>query len=587
MTETKTEAEGDVESGSTAGLMAEQSVARLGGEIFTGTFLIPAEYEVDFSGVRRLAIGRDGAQVPIQVAYAPFAPVRIHESFDGDQWVELAWTDGNRTVYQTVPRSVAKSGRKLVTALGDKNIPVIESGAREVERWLAVAESLNRGSLARVRVARQLGWQPDGVFVTSPGRPYRIEPKYPEQVPAFDAHHERGTLEGWRETVALARPYPAALMGLYAGFAAPLLVPLGLDSGTVDISGRSSRGKSTAAKLGLSPWACPSEKGGAIATWKTTLLALEKRLNVANGVPVVIDETQTVKYDGIVNDVLYLVPFNHGTQRGAGYPSALPWRTVVISTGERSALTYTVEEGASARVLCVTEAPFGSDGEASAAVVNRIRAGLDENYGVAGPLFVEKLVERLGREGDGDAGVEWLRKRHRDATHLHAIGGDLNRRRAPLVAALHLAGVLAFELGIVPFEPPGLDVWHRILGKEDQADDRPEMALDVVRSYVAAHGDELWMATTSPDDRQPHGGWLGRRDRCAEGSRIGIFPERLRRILADARYELDAVLPGWLESKALSLQPSQRPPHLVKRNIAGDQARVYEFLPHIFPAGSD
>jgi hypothetical protein len=571
------EQEQDGPQDTAAELQAEQALNRLSGG--AGTFLIPQHYRVDHTGVQRETIGRDGTPGWSQITYAPLAPVRVHESFEGEQWLELAWTDGERTVHETVPRSVAKSGRKLVAALGDRNIPVIESDAREVERWLAAAEAANRAAIEHVQIARQLGWQPDGQFVAASGKPYRVEPKFREQVPALDAHHARGTLEGWQRVVKPVQPYPAALLPLYAGFAAALLVPLNLDSGTLDVSGRSSRGKSTAAKLGLSPWACPSEKGGALATWKTTLLALEKRLHLVNGVPVVIDETQTVKYDGIVNDVLYLVPFNHGTQRGAGYPSALPWRTVVISTGERSALTYTVEEGASGRVLCITEPPFGT---ANGELVNEIREGLDENYGTAGPAFVEKLRERL-TEADGS---EWLRARHARAVGLHAVGSDLNKRRAPLVGAIHLAGQLAYEFGIVPFEPPKLEVWQRILGTSDHADNRPEMALDVVKEYVAAHGDELWAPSGGFTGTQPYTGWLGRRESVSGGVRIGIMPERLRRILADARYELDAVIPGWLEAGVLSLQPSQRPAHLVKRRIAGTQTRVYEFEPHVFPDGT-
>jgi len=557
-----------------AQLQAEQALRRLSGE--AGLFQVPPRYRVDHTGVHRETTTREGETVWVQIAYAPFAPVRVHESFEGEQWIELAWTDGDATVRATVPRAVAKSGRKLVAALGNRNLPVIESDARQVERWLAVAESLNRASIERIRVARQLGWQPDGTFVLGDGRPYPVEPKFPEQVPAIQAHHERGTLEGWQRVVKLVQPYPAAQIGMYAGFAAPLLEWLNLDSGTVDISGRSSRGKSTAAKLALSPWARPAEKGGALATWKTTLLALEKRLHLVNGLPVVIDETQTVKYDGIVNDVLYLVPFNQGTQRGAGYPSALPWRTVVVSTGERSALTYTREEGASGRVLCVTEAPFGT---ANGALVNEIREGLEEHYGVAGPEFIEKLCERFA----GPEGRDRLQNRHLRSAELHKTGGDLNQRRAPLIAALHLAGQLAYEFGIVPFEPPAAEVWQRILGTSDHADNRPEMALDVIREHVAAHMDELWSASGAVSGHQPHSGWLGRREKVDGGVRVGILPERLRRILADAKYELDAVVPGWLEAGALSLMPSQRPPHLVKRRLNGSQTRLYEFGPEVFP----
>lgn len=124
-------------------------------------------------------------------------------------------------------------------------------------------------------------------------------------------------------------------MALYGGLAAPLLNPLGLDSFTVDFSGHSTRGKTTGAMVGLSCWADPTEKADGIASWHTTMLAIEKRLNLVQALPVMLDETRVVKFPELVDQVLYLVPKNHGQARGGGWPSGLPWRTIVISEAPR------------------------------------------------------------------------------------------------------------------------------------------------------------------------------------------------------------------------------------------------------------
>ncbi len=56
--------------------------------------------------------------------------------------------------------------------------------------------------------------------------------------------------------------------GACAGLASPLLHPLGLDSFTVDISGRSTRGKTITAMVALSRWADPSDRAEAMLTWQ-------------------------------------------------------------------------------------------------------------------------------------------------------------------------------------------------------------------------------------------------------------------------------------------------------------------------------
>ena len=208
-------------------------------------------------------------------------------------------TAGCRSAYPAAP--ITKSGRKLVTEVGDAGLPVIEAEARQAERWLAAAEAANREVIARHPVARQLGWQADGkTFVTAQDSPWRIEPRYSDQAAALTAHRPQGTLASWKEAIQDAENYAIVRAGLYAGLAAPLLVPLGLDSFTIDFSGKSTRGKTITAQVGLSCWADPSERSDGLFSWKTKIIGVEKRLNLVCGLPVVIDETRVVTSPDLV-----------------------------------------------------------------------------------------------------------------------------------------------------------------------------------------------------------------------------------------------------------------------------------------------
>ena len=166
-----------------------------GCEAIPAGYRIPEGYEVERSGIWFLREGKEGAE-RIPVSTGPVVVVAVYVDPDGDQLVELVWLDGEKWVTRTVPRSVTKSGRKLVPSLGDAGFPATESDARAVERWLARSEQANRSRIPRHALARWLGWQPDGTFATGQDAPHRVEPAHPEQRPALAAHHPAGTLDG-------------------------------------------------------------------------------------------------------------------------------------------------------------------------------------------------------------------------------------------------------------------------------------------------------------------------------------------------------------------------------------------------------
>lgn len=540
-------------------------------------YQVPAGFKVSTDGIWYLA-GRWG---PSRVSWAWLFPVCIYVDPDGDQLVEMIWLDRGHWVSRLIRKSVTKSGRKLVAEAGDAGLPVTDGEAKDAERWIAAAESANAGVIPQHPIARQLGWQNDGkTFVAAQDTPWRVEPRYQQQIPALKAHHPCGTFAGWQAAIRHAERYPVVQTGIYEGLAAPLLVPLNLDSFTSDLNGKSSRGKTISRQAGLSCWADPSDKGDGMFSWQTTVIEAERRLNLVNGLFAVIDETRLVKDPDVVDTILYMVPKNHGKPRGGGYPNMIPWRAIVGSTGEQPATSFTTHQGASARVLSNQRPPFGTEGESSRTAAEALKHGIEANYGTAGPAFVGRLQTLLAQKD----GAARLRKRHAELTELLRGDTDMSGRRAPLIAVIALGAELAKAWGITPFKVPDPAEWLAMYtAADDPRDNRPEMALDIVREYIAAHQDKLLGA--GDDEHPPATGWIGTAT-AKEGP--ALLPEKLREEMKRRGYELDAVIPGWLEMDALVVKDKQRPKYLVPRRLGGRMAKLLIFRNEVInPEGGD
>ncbi|NUS74964.1 MAG: DUF927 domain-containing protein [Streptomyces sp.] len=550
---------------------------------YADTFGLPAsvrtpwDYRLTGRGVEVLSTSGENWQ---RVTFAPLVVTATFEDPEGDQYVELSWIDRSlgrpRRISRIVSRETAKRGRKLIETLGSAGLPAVEGDARAVEKWLAEFEAENVHRIPSEQLARWLGWQDDGTFVASPEDGIKVDTAFEEQRGPARAHARKGTLDGWQDTVAQLAGFPVPRVAVAAALAAPLLKPLGLNSFTLDISSRSTKGKTTALQCALSVWADPSEHASAMSNWRTTLYAIEKRLNLVRGIVTVFDETMAVTDDTLIDEVLYQLPMNHGKARSGGaFGNMLPWETILLSSGERPALSFTTSQGAAARILGTTIAPFGDGGGATAAAA---REGVLANHGHAGPEFIRYILSGLAQPNGRDK----LKEHHRTLVDEFRGAGDMTNRRAPMVAALVLAETLACRTGLLPYEPLGHDVWRGLFTAHNPTDNRPEMALDVLREYVAGHAHELYNASRAAlGERPPYSGWLGvlGTDKATGAIEVAILPERARKVLAESGYTLDAVVGSWVDAGYLKTLKSQRPPHLVPRRFDGARAKCLAFTP--------
>ncbi len=169
------------------------------------------------------------------------------------------------------------------------------------------------------------------------------------------AFHSQGTLEKWQRAVRRLKNYPRVLILLYASFVPPLLMILRAPNFIVDICGRTTTGKTIALRIGGSVWGCPDELAAeaVIHSWDSTQVWLERTASLLSGIPIILDDTKLARKPAVVADMLYLLANGRGRGRGNLQSLALgdSWRTVLISSGEAPATSFTQDGGTRTRVL--------------------------------------------------------------------------------------------------------------------------------------------------------------------------------------------------------------------------------------------
>jgi hypothetical protein len=531
----------------------------------------PDGYRVTRSGVFRLPTfaGGEVEAVPVRVTFAPVVPVAVFTDPDGRQMVDLAFVTRFGWVVKSVDRSIAKSGRRLVAALGDAGLPVIESDAKQVERWLAEAELANTDVIPAEALARWIGWQPDGLWLmpgADAGR--RIEWRWTEQAEVAERIHAAGTLAGWQDAVRRLHRDLYVQVVLAAGFAAPLLRPLNLPVAFLDIYGASTRGKTTAALIAYSVWGQPVGEGEhGIGTWSNSLVQLEKYTSLGHGVLAVLDDSQKAPERGKdVTAFLYWASGGRGKGRGSvqgsrEHPNSVLIRTFIVSTGEKPLTAFSKAAGLAPRRLPFGRTPFPrtDNPAAEAKRIDAIMAGLLVNYGHAGPAFVARLQAGLDRPD----GLTALQERHQALTEQLRGATPVTARRAPLAAVLRLGAELAHAWQILPLEPPPLELWQDLFVSADATDgeDIGAAALAVVEAELAAHPDRLYTPTAyahalaTSGDRPPTAGYLARYLDVDGARHLIANRELVRDLLTRHDFDFDAVLTLWKDAKTIRQVP--------------------------------
>jgi hypothetical protein len=513
------------------------------------------------------------------IAHAPIILGRsLRDVDDGSQSLEVLYQRGGKWHSIIGDRRGVLDERRIIE-LASTGAPVASTNAKKLVDYLHQLEGLNYEALPVSRTSAHFGWQgpqgnlgflvgpqlvnPDGTLVPSvgtgggTGAAVEFVGVAGGDDQLAKAIHAPGSLEPWLSAVRVIYGYPRVLVGLLAAFVPPLFEVIGGPNFILDWAARTSTGKTTSLRISASVWGNPDEHDvdSLVGSWDSTTVWIERASAILTGLPVFLDETQRAKDANAVAKVLYEVAQGRG--RGRGNPKGISrvrtWQTVLFSTGEMPATTFTTDGGTRARCVEITGSPFGQSNTETAALVSGLNATVCANYGHAGPLVVQWLLSHRDLWGDLQDAYRSSISDYSGSVPLKSkVDRAIVDRLAHYFAAIHTAGVVASAALDLPYEfqDPLKQVWHEVVTQLSGAG-MEERALRDVMSWAWAHQESFYGRHQiinpgfSKSERVPAGGWAGRWSKEASWTFIAFYPTALKRVLTELGYNPDAVLPGW------------------------------------------
>ena len=544
--------------GAKEGQHGEELKTKLGGAPIPDRLVEPFLYEVNLDGVWEVQIGEKGEDLPpTQVATAPVViSGRASDIADNTESTKLTFARAGGWRDVVVNRSVVANSREI-WRLADQGLPVNSGNAAALVRYLAQFEDSNIGVIPHHETTRQLGWLGEGgkagfmcgrrLIGSGSGVEFRGADSGEEQI--ADGFSSAGSLAGWLSTAENLAAFPRVYLAVYGALAPPLLPIISAPNFIVDYSNPTSTGKTTTLRAGASVWGNPDERSPEkmLYSWDATRVWIERAATVLNCLPLILDETKRAKYPKAVSQTLYDV--SNGSGRGRGTPRGLAragsWTTVLLSTGEAPATSFTEDGGTRARTLSLWGSPFGDTGQGTAGLVADLNRGVHQHYGHAGPLLVRHLAEN---RGEWPGYRELYQEHKRGYLERAKDDGNVMMRLGEYFAALRTTAEIAEDAGAVPaFEDPIDKLWETLRDSAQEAD-RAKNALEMVMSWAHAHAADFHGRHRTDQDGgpvQPHQGWAGHWEKGDGFKYVGFYPDRLREILRRLDIEYEPTVRAW------------------------------------------
>ena len=341
----------------------------------------------------------------VLACYHPVLPIqRLINAETGKEKVRLAFKKGGRWKEIIVDKGIIASSNKIVS-LADYGVSVTSETAKNLVRYLSDIENLNIDLIGTQMSTSKLGWIQGEFMPYGCGIIFDNETRFKE---AYESVRECGSEDIWMSIARKVRKSGRSEPKIYmiSSLASALVEPLNALPFIVNLWGETGKGKTVAIMLAASCWAYP---GGSdyITDPKSTVTALELRLDFLNNLPMLVDDMAQLKdkYSGDFSELVYMLCSGKGKDRAnatLGLNKSTTWRNVILTNGEHSLVTETMQGGAVNRIIDV-EMAEGYIFENGNYVVETIK----QNYGFAGRMFID-VIQEIGLDRIKEMQQEFL-----------------------------------------------------------------------------------------------------------------------------------------------------------------------------------
>ena len=379
---------------------------------------------------------------------------------------ELSWRDNDREYNEVVPASYVASKSDLLK-LADWSLGVNDLNARNLISYFD--DFLIFNNVPTSRVAEQLGNFKNEIIHPLASNDINIVPADLGEKQILNAFQTAGTYQEWLKKVfQMIQDHPKALAMVLASFASVILKDLNLEPFTVDMSGSTSRGKTTVLKVAASVWGTEH----LIHEWNGTKISFERKAAFLNNFPLILDDTMKADASELQN-ILYTHSGGRSRSRASivGSQNELTWNNFILSSGEVPLPEYAQRAGgAAARVLPINGNPFK---EIRSGFFTELYENMGSNYGSIGLEFIKRWNSQK---------IEWFPayKKLRSLYQNIAEGNDVTIRIARHFAAIHFAGELLNEFFEAQIELELMEKLFQEIMQNNTAVDKPMQMLESI-----------------------------------------------------------------------------------------------------------
>lgn len=562
----------------------------------TDPIVIPSGYGLSLKGgIEKIFTQVKGDKVEEErkpVASAPVVIVGRMESVEnGIEAVNLAWFRDGKWKTRIVDRNEISTNR-LIIELSKYGLPVNSNNAAALVEYLSKFEAENIENLPRAKVSNKLGWQKGmdgflwgGTYITGDGEEVsgididKINPEeWKDSWIAFrpdddggnqvaDSFCASGSYGDWVNLVNSLYDHPRVVAGVYFALLPPFLDIFKAENFTVDWSNETSSGKTTTLRLAGSCWGNPSESSGAsvVHTWDSTKVFIERTASLLNGLPLILDDTKLAAAGRNkateatkISQTIYEIHSGRGRGRGSvnGTRKTGSWKTILLTSGEQSAVDFTQDGGTRARVISLWGPLFKDKSPDTANLVKGINSTVRENYGHAGPKLIKYLLQNRN---------QW----HLWKKVYQEYQKDFSEKAGSNPAATRLGDYFAAFATAVPIIHTALPELRRDYSVQEiiqhlwdasvniaKESDRAKDALRSLFTFAVANQESFYGRQSGgkfDNSKQPYNGWYGAWRKTSDWQYIAITTKMVRQVLEEEGFESIAIVKtwndrGWLET---------------------------------------
>ena len=268
-------------------------------------------------------------------------------------------------------------------------------------------------------------------------------------------YEQKGSIEEWKKSfnVMVGDENSAQAFALMSTFGSPLIKFTGVKGAMISlVSNASGTGKTTILKLINSVWGHPTES---MLQKDDTYMSKQNRLGVLNNICATVDEITNMRPEE-VSDTVYSVTTGRGRNRMESSTNrerlnTTRWSLIAVTTGnsflsDKLGALKSTPDGELMRLLEI-EVKLADNPDAA-----RLLEALEENYGLAGDIYIQYVLQNLP---DIVAMIDKVKRR---------IIKDSNAQRkerhwVSVAASNIVGGVVAQKLGLHDYNMKAVYRW--------------------------------------------------------------------------------------------------------------------------------